>query len=1186
MESTDDPPASQDAVLHHTVQPLDTSDASPTLAKRFSSLNIDSSRTPEKQINGSPRQTASSPRSPMLNRKSSNQSLRPVTRRASSTNYSLKAHAESDSTTTPSIEERPSMTASFVAADHFRRELVKHVSYETSETDTVVITHDACYGHRYARPKTSKSTLSMIVERPERLQAGVLGLSAAYVRLGQRHSGGSHPPHPQREVDGTIPFKIHRTSRSVSLTSLAVTSVHGTKWMQELKTMCDTAEARLASGGKELSRPETPNAISGATPAKPLLHEGDLYLCSQSLQALESALGGVCDGVDAAFEENGLSRSHKKAFVCIRPPGHHCSADLPSGFCWLNNVHVGIEHAAQTHGLTHAAIIDFDLHHGDGSQAITWERNARPVKAAKGATKNAQNRKAAIGYFSLHDINSYPCEDGDIGKIQRASVCLEDAHSQTIWNVHLQPWNTEAEFWKLYETRYLTIIDKARTFLRSHYQRLKSSNGGTQPQGAIFISAGFDASQWEMEAMQRHKVSVPTEFYARFTSDIVKLSQEEGTGVEGRVISVLEGGYSDRALTSGILSHISGLAGRCPPVQSDDITSLPSPLSQKGQVHTSWDTDWWSDSTLRELESLKAPPLPPPPTPLKKPRSTETPTYQSSTQSFTAKVVDPSKMYRSVSGNTALTPPRSRPATPPPPEVGWAVAALELSKLLIPNDRQINSCRHEELNEPKVKRERHSSIGLANAEALGERMQLRGKKGKAGGEAFGDLGDRRRTISELPVPLTDEGNAASAQPQSAAPRPAIKVRQPTAPRADGVKVIKTRRASGTKEDFAKQAGMAPPPPVPSIPKQLPIRSGSSDPRATADNISLSSGSNQTADVDSLTSGVRKITLNLSHPAKEDATTAPKKAVKKPAVPRAPKAGPTKAAAAKASKDVGVVQRPVPEFSPAASRSRNQENGHSAGPATSPTSFGTDGAMDFALANGSTVSADIPLPVAPNAVEPRSPVMPEPPPLAMPEPVIAGSHTNDLQSSTVPLATSSDQPTQPVADGPAPEPTLSSIASSEFNNSDHFIAYHPPGQPMRSAPHTTNTNTNHRSNGNAPAQGQAQGLTWMPTNTNTPVHAAGKKGKENLPNFTAKGVIPFALKQAQAQPQRQDVNRSEMVGKANGYLEAENGDGGAANGGAEEVKHEHESEKGSAGELQSKQQLDRSIWDVPATPQRP
>jgi len=238
------------------------------------------------------------------------------------------------------------------------------------------------------------------VERPERIHASILGMSVAYVRLGGRHAEGQHPLIPNKDLPDTTPFRIRKTTRRIPLSSQSVTNVHGTKWMEELKIMCDGAEAKLAKNGKELIRPEIPRSPDEDVHK---FHEGDLYLCSESLDAMEGALGAVCEGVDAVFHGSENGKGPHRTFVAIRPPGHHCSSSYPSGFCWLNNVHVGISHAALTHGLTHAAIIDFDLHHGDGSQAIAWEHNRRATSLAKNALPW---KKTSIGYFSLHDINS------------------------------------------------------------------------------------------------------------------------------------------------------------------------------------------------------------------------------------------------------------------------------------------------------------------------------------------------------------------------------------------------------------------------------------------------------------------------------------------------------------------------------------------------------------------------------------------------------------------------------------------------------------------------------------------------------------------------------------------------------------------------------------------------------------
>jgi len=668
----------------------------------------------------------------------------------------------------------PTLTAESVASDYFRAELAAHQADTAAPAETVVILHDACYGHRFSRPRTSRAALNTIVERPERLKACALGVSAAYVRLGDRHEEGAFPIRPGLNPASipSVPFRIHKTSRRLSLTSQTVTNVHGVKWMEELKSMCDSAEAKLAMNGKELQRPEIDRGSSGETPPK--LHEGDLYLCAESLQALEGSLGGVCDAVDAVFRPEGP----KRAFVAIRPPGHHCSANYPSGFCWINNVHVGIMHAILSHGLTHAAIIDFDLHHGDGSQSITWQHNSRSIGLAKNA---AWWKKTSIGYFSLHDINSYPCEMGDEEKVRNASICIENAHGQNIWNVHLQPWKTEAEFFALYESKYAVLLEKTRNYLRDQTERLRAA--GLNSRAAIFLSAGFDASEHEGAGMQRHNVNVPTEFYARLTRDVVRIAAEEGTSVEGRIISVLEGGYSDRALCSGILSHLSGLAGDDPATKEQDFNGLGYEMGQRigsvrGRKDSStsdrgnrrYDPSWWSTAELARLEQTMAPDLQEP----RKPRSTEPPTYSSPTQSFSAKMVVP-KVRRSMSG---LSPNGrisiSRAPSPPPPEILWPTAVHELSKLLIPTGRQTDSCKHEDLNAEATRARREKAVlsqsvpPAVQGERAPTRMSLRERKAKPilqiDEESEEDWKHRRRTVAGSSVLASERAGSRGGTP--------------------------------------------------------------------------------------------------------------------------------------------------------------------------------------------------------------------------------------------------------------------------------------------------------------------------------------------------------------------------------------------------------------------------------------
>ena len=858
----------------------------------------------------------------------------------------------------PPAEESqpPPATAASVAHDFFEKELNIHQSGvgKAEEAQTIVVLQDDCYGHRFSRPRTSKANLNLIVERPERMHASILGLATAYVRLGGRHAEGDSPPHPQKHPSTlhSVPFKIHKTARRLSLRSPAAVAIHGTKWMNELSVMCDAAESKLALSGKELSRPSTVDQTNGKTQMeRSKLHEGDLYLCSGSLNALEGALGGVCEGIDAVFQDSGP----KRAFVCIRPPGHHCSADMPSGFCWLNNIHVGIGHAALTHGLTHAAIIDFDLHHGDGSQSITWAHNSRVSSMPK---NTSITKKTAIGYFSLHDINSYPCEMGDEEKVRNASLCIENAHGQNIWNVHLQPWKTEAEFWQLYEERYSVLLDKARTFLRTNSDRLQQAPTHPKPKAAIFLSAGFDASEWESAGMQRHQVNVPTDFYARLTRDIVSIAEEECLGVDGRIISVLEGGYTDRALMSGVLSHVSGLAATPRTSRlSTNANGLGHKMGRKlegldlghDSMHTqsdprredveSFDSNWWSPTHLEELEALTRPPaLTVAP---KKLRNDGRPTYTSATQSYTAKIVSPPQGRRSISGSgggphqQGISP--ARVPSPPPPEVNWATAAYELSKLLIPSDRETRSCKPEDLNAEasRARRDRYSSVGLPTDAPVVDpkRMQLRDRKAKSSQYVSEDeatplsRATRRKTIPDvslLDVELSAApGNASAPQPSRPARRRSSIASTTSSETAERGSEFSVGTANGTnigREQLLikKSRGAANPhqdaPKVKAVRKQAPISRAPSISSAGSslenqmtgnqDMIKTPLAANvemENEDLDQVASGMKKMSIKLNVPPKHEYEARETKAK------AAPRGRPAKLSAPKTTKPVSPIK---------------------------------------------------------------------------------------------------------------------------------------------------------------------------------------------------------------------------------------------------------------------------------------
>ncbi|KAL8686988.1 MAG: hypothetical protein Q9218_006713 [Villophora microphyllina] len=894
---------------------------------------------------------ATPPRSPAMRRVSSSVSLNQPTM---GPRNPLPAPAEES--------EASPVTAASVARDYFARELEIHREGSGADHshDTVVILQDDCYGHRYSRPRTSRASLGTIVERPERIHASILGLATAYVRVGGRHTSSHAAPHPKKKVGllASMPFRIQKTNRRVSLTSQAPASVHGAPWMTELKALCDAAESKLAITGKELSRPQsTENGTEKGGAEKSKLHEGDLYLCSGSLGALEGAIGGVCEAVDAVFTDGGPRR----AFVCIRPPGHHCSADMPSGFCWVNNVHIGINYATKTHDLTHAAIIDFDLHHGDGSQSIAWAHNAKVASMPK---NTPQSKRTAIGYFSLHDINSYPCEDGDEDKVRNASLCLENAHGQTIWNVHLQPWKTEKDFWELYQDRYAAILAKARTFLRLHTERLRQAPLHPRPKAAVFLSAGFDASEWESPGMQRHQVNVPTDFYARFTRDVVAIAEEEGLGVEGRVISVLEGGYSDRALMSGVLSHLSGLTAsetaRDLPVTSNglgyEMSQRLGKLDINGHArHGSGnaprnlkeplDSAWWDISSLEEIEKLANPSATA--AAPKKARSAVPTSYTSATQSYIAKVVSPPQNRRSLSGThtTSMASVASSPRapSPPPPPVDWVTAAHELSKLLVPSDRQTLSCKPEELNAEatRARRDRQSNIGLpVEAPATdSKRMQLRDRKAKPLRYASDDedekpvsRSNRRKTIANVTTlpQVEDDEPAVSA---AAEPKKAVKPKarrssmastvssiggeRPCLPSfgssaaipstQNAVAVKKNRAPTSSRTDAAKPRASKSKPPVPPIPPNHNITTKTTqepDIQNHASGPSTADGNSVNQDVDRIASGMKKMSIKLNVPSKEEQKV--REAKRTLPAPR----GRPKAMATKSSQTTSGIQKPI------------------------------------------------------------------------------------------------------------------------------------------------------------------------------------------------------------------------------------------------------------------------------------
>ncbi|KAK9451428.1 histone deacetylase domain-containing protein [Limtongia smithiae] len=398
-----------------------------------------------------------------------------------------------------------------------------------SSDKTLVLLSPLSYLHAFSRKWVAKRYLASIVERPQRLTAAAIGISAAIVLLGAEN------------------FVLESSTRTTPLSSADhVKKIHGSQWPGRLRQLCLNAGDKLKAN--EIEVPDDWNS-------------GDIYLSEGTITALEGVVGAVETGIDAVFDDR--DSSVKRCFISVRPPGHHSHPCTPSGFCLINNVHVGIQYAGAKHGLTHAIILDFDLHHGDGSQDICWklsgmeDQNDEFYADGEADTKASASDGPKIGYFSMHDINSFPTEVDYASPehIKNASTCVM-AHNLCIWNVHLEPYSTKEEYDQLYSSHYSELFARARKFLLQ--QRSYAVKNESPFKAGVFLSSGFDASEYEDKGMQRHGVHLPVSFYSQFTRDSVKLADEF---CEGRVVSLLEGGYSDAAICSGVMSHLVGLQG-------------------------------------------------------------------------------------------------------------------------------------------------------------------------------------------------------------------------------------------------------------------------------------------------------------------------------------------------------------------------------------------------------------------------------------------------------------------------------------------------------------------------------------------------------------------------------------------------------------------------------------------------
>ncbi len=225
--------------------------------------------------------------------------------------------------------------------------------------------------------------------------------------------------------------------------------------------------------------------------------DGDTVLSPGSYYAALAAAGAVCQAVDDI-----VAGKTTRAFCAVRPPGHHAFPDHAEGFCLFNNVMIGALHA-QSRGLEKIAIIDFDVHHGNGTDAMT--------------------RKASnIFYASTHQGGIYPHTGTGLDNIEGK-----------ILNLPMNAGDGSDKFRALYTE---TIFPALRAF---------------KPD-LLMISAGFDAHKDDPLA----QINLETEDFGWITEELVKIAQES---CAGRIVSVLEGGYNLAALSEGVDIHLKNL---------------------------------------------------------------------------------------------------------------------------------------------------------------------------------------------------------------------------------------------------------------------------------------------------------------------------------------------------------------------------------------------------------------------------------------------------------------------------------------------------------------------------------------------------------------------------------------------------------------------------------------------------
>jgi len=289
----------------------------------------------------------------------------------------------------------------------------------------------------------------------------------------------------------TGPDHAERPARLLAVTEALFTAFPGT---------LDWREAPRASRGDLLRVHEASllHTVLETRPAERVMLDPDTVLSPASAEAALRAAGAAVAAVDFVLAGDGM-----RAFCAVRPPGHHATADTAMGFCLFNNIAIAAAHAFAMHGLERVAIADFDVHHGNGTQAI-FEHDPRVL------------------FASSHQSPLYP----DTGYANERGV-------GNILNAPLPPQADSQAFRATWTHDLLPALDAFRPQL-------------------LLVSAGFDAHRRDPLA----QLQLEADDYAWLTAGLRAIADRHASG---RIVSTLEGGYDLQALEQCAVAHVGAL---------------------------------------------------------------------------------------------------------------------------------------------------------------------------------------------------------------------------------------------------------------------------------------------------------------------------------------------------------------------------------------------------------------------------------------------------------------------------------------------------------------------------------------------------------------------------------------------------------------------------------------------------